>query len=95
MTTRPTLTRVQLEVLEAIARGEVSKPNHTGYDMGTWRVCVAGRPSRAVTVPTEAVIRKGLAELGHTADVRLYARLTDHGRELLADLASRTPDGKA
>lgn len=94
MTTRPTVSRAQLDVLQAVARGEVSKPNHTGYDMGTWRV--GGSRGRAVTIPLQSLIRKGLVQpYGATKDMRRYAQITDHGRALLDDYASRQPRPEA
>jgi hypothetical protein len=95
MTTRPTLSLRQLDTLEAIAEFEVSKPDqavHGYHDFETWRISGDGP---AVTVQVDSLLRKGLAVVDDTpTDGRWYAILTDAGRELLAELASRAPAGK-
>jgi DNA-binding MarR family transcriptional regulator len=97
MTTRPIVSRAQLDALEATARSEVSRG--AGLDPGTdyaWRAHPAG-PS--ITVTVEALQRRGLVrESMETVVVdgrrhRLLV-LTAAGAELLAELASRAPAGK-
>jgi len=82
------ITRVQLETLQAVSRGEVSKVNHTGADFGTWRI--GGYRGRAVTVPVEALLRKELARLAdEPVDGRLYATATPAGTAELSKAAHR------
>lgn len=82
------VTARQLEVLHAVCRVEVSKVNHTGADFGTWRL--GGYRGRAVTVPTESLIRKGLVKIADApADGRLFAVVTQAGYALLSQEARR------
>lgn len=83
------LTRVQLHTLIAISRGEVSATAPgISYDYGTWRL--GGREGRAVTVPTEALIRKGYVKAGvEVVDGRVHAEATAAGHEEISRAASR------
>jgi hypothetical protein len=85
----PALTRVQLHALIAISRGQVSTPGPgIDYDLGTWRI--DGHRGRAVTVPTEALIRKGYARSStDVVDDRRYAEPTAAGHEAISRAGAR------
>lgn len=86
---KTTITAVQLEVLRAAVRVEVSKTQVAGRDFGTWRI--GGRRGRAVTIPAKALMRKKLVKLADKAadDGRLYAVVTAAGYETLSEVAHR------
>lgn len=93
MTTRPTVSLAQLDALEAAAAGTLSRSD-VDYDYGTWRIDGDGP---AITTTVASLLKRGLIEESQPCalDGQIPAILTDAGRELLADLASRTPPGKA
>jgi hypothetical protein len=92
MTTRPTVTRAGLDAMKATSRGEVSRESGPKALDFSWRSSPAG-PSLTSTV--EALERRGFVEEGTPVVVDDQQRtpliLTDKGRELLADFASRSP----
>lgn len=83
------VTAPQLRVLHAASRVEVSKPATGISDPHTWRV--GGRSGRAVTVPVEALMSKGLVKAADEAadDGRLYIVVTQAGYALLSQEARR------
>jgi Mn-dependent DtxR family transcriptional regulator len=95
MTTRPTVSRTGLDTLTATRRGEVSRESGSRALDFSWRSSPSG-PSLTSTV--EALERRGLVEEGTPLVVNGEQRtplvLTDRGRELLEELASREPARK-
>lgn len=92
MTTRPTVSIAQLDVLEAAAAGKLSRSD-TDYDLGTWRIDGDGP---AVTGSATSLLKRGLIEESPPCDLdgRLPAYPTEAGHALLAELASREPARK-
>lgn len=89
VTTRPTVSRAQLDALEATAESKLSRADgpypHWYIDDGL-----------AVTASALALLGRGLIEEGHVRDDgRIPAVLTEAGRELLDELASRAPSAWA
>lgn len=89
--TKPTVSRAQVDALEATDRGEVF-----GLGRGTarlwWRQVRPDDAPHAVTRTVWILIERGFVEVGYPDDDgRFPVTLTSAGRELLDELASREP----
>lgn len=91
MTTRPTVSLAQLDVLEAAAEGNLTS---CGQPCGHWRI-----DGDAVTPSARFLLLRGLIAEGESFEdaegkKRVRAFVTPAGRELLEDFASREPARK-
>lgn len=95
MTTRPTVSRAQHDALEAAAAGVLIESKRRGETYLHWRIEIDEDICQTVTRTAESLRARGLIAKGAPrADGSVPAVVTDAGRELLAELASREPARK-
>lgn len=87
MTTRPPVTRIQLEVLEAADAGVLVQSQRRGESYMHWRIEIDEDITKPVTRTADRLIARQLIAKGEPrTDGAIPAVLTDAGRELLVDL---------
>lgn len=96
MTTRPIVSLAQLEVLEAAAAGVLLQSQQRGYAYAHWRIEHDVDIYKPVTRTADSLLVRGLIAKGPTLQSpdgipRIRAVVTDAGRALLDELASREP----
>lgn len=96
MTTRPTVSIAQLDALEAAAAGVLVQSKRRGESYPHWRIELDEDIFELVTRTADSLLARGLIEKGVARDDgSVPAVVTEAGRAILADLASRSPHGKA
>lgn len=92
MTTRPTASRSQLEVLEAAAVGVLVQSKRRGESYVHWRIEIDEDITKPVTRTADHLIARQLIAKGEPrTGGAVPAVLTDAGSKLLADLHGRGP----
>ena len=93
MTTRPVVSIPQLDALEATAAGVLVQSQRRGETYPHWRIELDEDIFQLITRTADTLLKRGLIRKGTPRDDgSVPAELTDEGRAILDDLASRSPE---
>lgn len=92
MTTRPIVSIAQLDALEAAAAGVLIQSQRRGETYPHWRIELDEDIFQLITRTADSLLARRLIRKGTPRnDGSIAAELTETGRAILDDLASRTP----